>query len=538
MPYSNLETDLIRLFEAEKWGRLESQCRQVISNEPGKPLVLFLLGFSIFVRAKKSAEAFQVLKEVVERADLEPRFIDLARYALSIMLVNPPRGVGRDLNLAELIAAQITNFDHLFYNAEVNEGYADTFLDTGHYAKDTSSVPYASDQDVLNVIAEDNLRYLGPIGESIGLGLTAIQDLRQKVQVKPQALSPFYKAAYDLVDEFSTQYPMNCYAILAKCFVGAFAVKALKHVKPRGPIGEIAIGEGSLSQRVFEMLAKQLARDAYQPNVVGFDLTPYSLHHASKMSHVSRAVVADCKALPIADKSFHVLIANNFMHHIQNKRETLTHYAQKAGHIIFNENTPFWSSYQAEPYELMQQGYVNLSRVKTHEFSLNSYQHLNSVDELNAIVDQSSLSVVDKVSYFDRSLFYMARSLLSPLTRSVWVPSPARNLYESKELSPIIQTITKELSKLLILADASMDRKGDTFVSYSCASTVNQDTAPEDFDLRLEATSQEAAEREDASGGEAVQLGIVNGMEFVLPLRLSGLYAKYDPNLPVLAQHL
>jgi hypothetical protein len=70
------------------------------------------------------------------------------------------------------------------------------------------------------------------------------------------------------VNEFVEQYPFHLYPIVCKAFeLGYLETEVPKLLKPTTNVVEIAIGEGSLSARVFPA----------ETSVVGLDLSPYSL---------------------------------------------------------------------------------------------------------------------------------------------------------------------------------------------------------------------------------------------------------------------
>src|SRR2546428_7332040 len=98
---------------------------------------------------------------------------------------------------------------------------------------------------------------------------------------RPQ-LSQLNRVAIENVNEFVEQYPFHLYPLVCKAFELACLEAALPKPINRGrTVLEIAIGDGTLSARVFPVDA----------NVIGLDLSPYSLKRASEKPHVRQAIV-------------------------------------------------------------------------------------------------------------------------------------------------------------------------------------------------------------------------------------------------------
>ena len=127
--------------------------------------------------------------------------------------------------------------------------------------------------------------------------------------------SDLHRRALGYVDSFIEQYPMHLYPILAKSFELAFLIPYFKETEEnRSEIVEVAIGEGTLSKRLF----------TGGQRVTGVDLNPYSLVKAAKFPHVARAIVGDGLNPPLQAGSFELLISNNFLHHVTQKEKTIS----------------------------------------------------------------------------------------------------------------------------------------------------------------------------------------------------------------------
>ena len=139
------------------------------------------------------------------------------------------------------------------------------------------------------------------------------------------------------VSEFVEQYPFHLYPVVAKALELAYLKRRLANgglIASDASIVEVAIGEGTLSARVF----------GSAPRVTGLDLNPHSLSFAAKLPHVRRAIVCDGIQPPIRPASFDLLLAVNFLHHVTDKRGAVQSWASIARTIVFNENTRYWVS--------------------------------------------------------------------------------------------------------------------------------------------------------------------------------------------------
>ena len=105
-----------------------------------------------------------------------------------------------------------------------------------------------------------------------------------------RALSParpipdLHKRALDFVDGFVAQYPLHLYPIVCKAIELAFLKARLQtDVQAGSRVLEVAIGEGTLSRRLFEP----------SQSITAVDLSPFDLFNAARLPHVAQAVVGD-----------------------------------------------------------------------------------------------------------------------------------------------------------------------------------------------------------------------------------------------------
>ena len=302
-----------------------------------------------------------------------------------------------------------------------------------------------------------------PIFMSVGvisLGLALTLWLRLVLLFKRHQSSPFTSSALGCVDEFLTQYPFHLYPIVCKAFELACLDEHIPDLlKQHSRFVEIAIGEGTLSARVFRNNA----------SVVGLDLSPYSLKKASEKPHVKQAVVCDCLAPPIREGSFEVLIANNFLHHVTRKEETLARWSKLAAKAVFNENSPTWASGWPVPYLLKKTGRKEQAQRAADGIEELSLQSLESKERLDVYVSRS-YDILDSVSYMsERAFFYCG--LFSWMMRCYGPPTPAnlKQLFLTK-LRWLALPLTASVAKLLIRYDQHQDRSTDSFISYVCKS--------------------------------------------------------------------
>ena len=271
-------------------------------------------------------------------------------------------------------------------------------------------------------------------------------------------LSSFHQKAICQVNTLVAQYPFHLYPVVCKAFELAYLQEELALVTCSSVV-EVAIGEGTLSARTFPSDSR----------VVGLDLSPYSLKHASALPHVKRAIVCDCLAPPIRAGSFEVLVANNFLHHVTDKEQTLQNWSRLAGTVFFNENTRYWCTGWMIPYLAAKLG---CNRVATHEadrIEATSIQCLWARSQLDVTVCKH-YDVQKTVSYMSERTFFLC-SIFSFFLRCYGPPTPP--VMKSMFLGPlrfIALPATQKLACLLIRFDQFQKREADVFISYSCRS--------------------------------------------------------------------
>jgi uncharacterized protein YbaR (Trm112 family) len=340
--------------------------------------------------------------------------------------------------------------------------------------------------------------------------------LRVFLLVKRSKPSQFTRLALECVDEFVEQYPFHLYPIVCKAFELAYLGDQIPDLlKQHSSFVEIAIGEGTLSSRVFPTEAK----------VVGLDLSPYSLKKAAGKSHVKQAVVCDCLAPPIREGSFDVLIANNFLHHVTQKEQTLSGWSRIADKALFNENSQSWASGWPVPYLLKKLGRKEESQRAAGRIEKHSLQSLESRAQLDTYVTES-YRILECVSYMsERTFFYCG--LFSALMRCYGPPTPPnlKQLFLTK-LRWLVLPLSADVAKLLIRYDQHQDRSTDSFISYLCASQ-NYVPAPEGNYLACPNCRGELsqANRCTACGKE---YSYTDGMLFLLPEKLADLQQGYS----------
>lgn len=351
------------------------------------------------------------------------------------------------------------------------------------------------------------------------LGLALEIRLRLYLLLKRDKPSQLTQPALDCVDEFLTQYPFHLYPIVCKSFELACLGRQIPELlKQHTRCVEIAIGEGTLSARVFP-------KDA---TVVGLDLSPYSLKKASEKPHVQQAVVCDCLAPPIREGSFDVLIANNFLHHITHKEETLASWSRIASQAVFNENSPAWASGWPRPYVLRKLGRKDKAADAAAEIEKMSLQSLEPKQRLDEYVSKS-YEVDECVSYMSEGTFFYC-GLFSWMMRCYGPPTPAKmkQLFLTK-LRWVALPLSADLAKLLIRYDQHQDRSTDSFISYLCTSKNYVAAAAGSYLVCADCQQQlNEANRCEGCGKE---YSYTDGMLFLLPDALKDLQQGYNHEL-------
>jgi len=353
----------------------------------------------------------------------------------------------------------------------------------------------------------------------ISLGLALAVWLRIVLLFKRHKSSQLTKSALGCVDEFLTQYPFHLYPIVCKAFELACLDEHIPDLlKQHNRFVEIAIGEGTLSARVFRNSA----------SVVGLDLSPYSLKKASEKPHVKQAVVCDCLAPPIREGSFEVLIANNFLHHVTHKEETLTRWSGLAEKAVFNENSPTWASGWPVPYLLKKFGRKEKAQRAADSIEELSLQSLESKQQLDAYVSRS-YEVLESVSYMsERTFFYCG--LFSWMMRIYGPPTPPnlKQLFLTK-LRWLALPLTADVAKQLIRYDQHQDRATDSFISYVCKSRNYVPAAAGNYLLCPDCRRELSETNRCADCGK--QYSSTDGMLFLLREELADIQPGYSHEL-------
>ena len=350
---------------------------------------------------------------------------------------------------------------------EINLGYLDHVRNLNRTGASTkSSTPQSQSlrlrfglwrYAILNKYILPTLRFIG----LVTVGLTLDVWLRVFLFFKRSQPTKLTTESVNAVDEFVEQYPLHPWAIICKAFELAFLSDELSNILGKDDrIVELAIGEGTLSARVFP-------RDV---NVVGLDLVPYSLKKAAQKPHVKQAIVCDCMVPPIQPGTFDLLVANNFLHHITNKERSIAVWSHIAEKAFFNENTPYFASAWTRPYVLEMLGRKQAAAEVSSQIERHLNQSLRSKERLDAIINKE-YEIQRCVSFFSARTFFYC-SIFSYILGCYGAPTPLwiKQLSRWRYARRFIIWLTSDLVKLLIRFDQDQDRARDTFISYSCKS--------------------------------------------------------------------
>jgi hypothetical protein len=331
--------------------------------------------------------------------------------------------------------------------------------------------------------------------------------------------SRLHRRAAELSAEFTSQYPLWPYSILIKSLAWAFVEE---HLPPnsveRKHVLELAIGEGSFSGRIF----------SGTDEVVGLDVNPVSLSKAVRFPHVRKAVVANCMIPPIHDGAFSVVLANNFLHHVSDKRGTLGRWARLAPLLLFNECTPLWSESWPVPRVL---GAIGLRRAS--RFASDLLNRLGSQD----LVPESTLTnlaaehidILEKRTYFSENT-YMFATLPCVLALNMGaVPEELKRAAQSRPFRKITAKLTAALVRLLIDYDEQQSRGRDVFVSYAGRSRFCTRRYATNGYLRCVRCGQGCLNADQACGRCGHRYASADGMVFLLDADLQHIERSYDP---------
>ena len=267
------------------------------------------------------------------------------------------------------------------------------------------------------------------------------------------AISPLHQQALHYVGDFVEQYPLHLYPIVAKSLELAILRAEVAKLSATDRVLEVAIGDGTLSRRVFSP----------QSAVTGIDLSPYDLVKAARLPYVKTAIVCDGLYPPFAPGSFDVLIANNFLHHVTQKSRVLAAWSRVATRLVFTENSRAWATGWPLPYLLRRAGLPWAADRAADRIGRRTLQSLLPLAEIDAIV-ASAGQVKSRASFLsERTFFYCG--LFSVFLRCYGPPTPA--LFKRLALGPLrglVIPTTALIARLLIEFDAAADRERDTFV--------------------------------------------------------------------------
>ncbi len=355
-----------------------------------------------------------------------------------------------------------------------------------------------------------------------------IVGLRLAHAAKPAvAKSPIHHGALAFVDSLVEQYPMHLYPLVAKALELAYVNDRLNTIlEPESRVLEIAIGEGTLSARIF----------GERKCVTGLDLNPHSLAKAAGLPHVERAIVGDGLHPPVRPGAFDLVLSLNFLHHITDKQTTVTNWATLASVILFNENTTYWATSWTVPLVLRGIGAAGLAARSAKRIERRSLQHLEDGSTLDREIADVA-HVRQRVSFLTERTFFFC-GLFSFLMLCYGPPTPAilKGLFLGP-LRPLALPLTASLARLLLAFDAGGDRTKDTFVFYECDGLM-----PEPVRLATDLVCPRcgAGLAGDTCDGCDARYGTADGMLFLLPPEFAQVfddYVRHDA-APVPAEHL
>lgn len=330
-------------------------------------------------------------------------------------------------------------------------------------------------------------------------------------------LPDLHREALPLVDEFVDQYPLHLYPVVAKSLELAFLKARIdKLVAGSTRALELAVGDGTLSRRVF----------GPAQTITGLDLSPLDLVKAQRFPHVQRAVVGDALNPPFAPGSFDLLIANNFLHHVTQKRLALSNWKRLASTLMFTENTRRWATGWTVPFVLRRLGLARQADDVAMTIERRSLQCLLPVDEIVGQVE-SVCPVTEQQSFLSERTFFLC-SVFSFSLRCFGPPTPA--IFKRIALGPFRPfaiPMTRWIAKRLIEFDAEQDRRHDTFLQFTCKGDGAQPPGPVESDVicptcqvRLSASFHCATCHETYP--------VRDGLLFVLPAALRNILNDYE----------
>jgi SAM-dependent methyltransferase len=353
--------------------------------------------------------------------------------------------------------------------------------------------------------------------------------LKVYLLLKRFPVAPLNEGAMKRVPEFVEQYPLHLYPVVAKSFEFAFLeTEADLLVKQGARWVEMAIGEGTFSAKIFPPNA----------DVVGLDLSPYSLRKAVEMPHIKQAVICDVLRPPIRGGHFDVIIANNFLHHVTRKEQTLANWSRVARRLIFNESTPYWASGWATPFLLKRVGFKGRGQRAADGIKALMLQDLQPRRTLETLI-RKDYEVLKSASYLSERTFFLCAAY-SFIMRCYGPPTPAylKDFFLSKYMRWLTVPLTTGTARLLIRYDQFQDRSRDAYVSYVCESRHPSEPFPENF-LACPRCGGELTETDRCTQCRK-QYSRIDQMLFLLPEEMEHLQREYDSEKALLTptEHL
>jgi hypothetical protein len=403
-----------------------------------------------------------------------------------------------------------------FQNNEINKGYTKRIKALGtEGASWSTETIFRKIARRLLLWSRDLLR-LALLPFLLIYGLVLAVGLWLYKSLKRGRLSPLHKEGLKYISEFILQYPMHLYPVIAKTLELAFLKDHIGQYS-KNTIAEVAIGDGTLSRRIFQANAR----------VVGLDLNPYSLVKTNRFNHISQRVVCDCLEPPLALGAFDLLVANNFLHHVTDKRTALFNFSQIARHAVFNENTTFWSNGWTIPYLLSHLGLSGAAARIADRLEIHHLQSLEPEENIDKSVSQYYL-VEKRASYFDVTTFFLC-SIFSILMRCYGPPTPPllKRIFLGP-MKPITIPFTKRLAELLIYFDSQRSRNNDAFISYVTKSRNFAKSPSADIFVCPEC-GRKVKENHCLSCGRTYTT--MDGMLFLLPERLGHVADSYNSSM-------
>lgn len=345
-------------------------------------------------------------------------------------------------------------------NNEINRGYID-YIETVSTSEKSHSLGDKTKQYFRRIFSRNFIRLiLLPFSVIYSLLLIIIFKLFKWKWYNDSLMDQTHKDALAYLPELAHQYPLHLYPIIGKALEIAFIKRNLRTqaMKSNPSIAEFAIGDGTLSSRIF----------SDKDRITAFDLNPYSLVHVGALNHVKQRIIADCINPPIADSGTSLVFSANFLHHISDKELTLSNWSKITCFALFNENTVFWASSWASPYILKKLGFKRLAARKATKIEKASLQELWKEDELNQVVSKY-FDTITRESFFSEKVFFLS-AICSSLMLCLGPPTPKFNKLIFNSVMPrLSKFITVNLAKILIEYD-SMLRKNGTFIIWMAKS--------------------------------------------------------------------